>query len=128
MRKRRRLSPSDVEPRRCTLSPEVRAQRRPTGLKVGEMCRSAVGLLSGCLVAVSWEGGAVDRPRDPRATLAKRQREVAAMFDRVAARYDIANDILSLGQDRAWRRLVLEAVAPPPGEGILDLAAGTGTS
>ena len=50
------------------------------------------------------------------------------MFDRVAERYDIANDILSLGQDRAWRRLVLEAVAPQAGEIILDLAAGTGTS
>jgi len=60
--------------------------------------------------------------------LAKRQQDVAAMFDRVATRYDIANDILSLGQDRAWRRLVLEAVAPQPGETILDLAAGTGTS
>jgi demethylmenaquinone methyltransferase/2-methoxy-6-polyprenyl-1,4-benzoquinol methylase len=63
-----------------------------------------------------------------RATLAKRQADVAAMFDRVAARYDLANDVLSLGQDRAWRRLVVEALAPAPGEAILDLAAGTGTS
>jgi demethylmenaquinone methyltransferase/2-methoxy-6-polyprenyl-1,4-benzoquinol methylase len=63
-----------------------------------------------------------------RATLAKRQSDVAAMFDRVAARYDLANDVLSLGQDRAWRRLVVEAVAPAPGEAILDIAAGTGTS
>ena len=50
------------------------------------------------------------------------------MFDRVAARYDLANDVLSLGQDRAWRRLVVEAVEPKPGERILDVAAGTGTS
>jgi demethylmenaquinone methyltransferase/2-methoxy-6-polyprenyl-1,4-benzoquinol methylase len=50
------------------------------------------------------------------------------MFDRVATRYDLANDVLSLGQDRAWRRLVIEAVSPQPGEAILDLAAGTGTS
>jgi demethylmenaquinone methyltransferase / 2-methoxy-6-polyprenyl-1,4-benzoquinol methylase len=63
-----------------------------------------------------------------RATLAKRQADVAAMFDRVAARYDLANDVLSLGQDRAWRHLVVEAVAPAHGEAILDLAAGTGTS
>ena len=50
------------------------------------------------------------------------------MFDRVAARYDLANDVLSLGQDRAWRRRTVEAVDPRPGQRILDLAAGTGTS
>jgi len=50
------------------------------------------------------------------------------MFDDVAKRYDITNDILSLGQDRRWRARVVEAVAPAPGEAILDLAAGTGTS
>jgi len=50
------------------------------------------------------------------------------MFDRVAARYDVANDVLSLGQDRAWRRLTVDAVEPRPGQLILDLAAGTGTS
>jgi demethylmenaquinone methyltransferase / 2-methoxy-6-polyprenyl-1,4-benzoquinol methylase len=63
-----------------------------------------------------------------RATLDKRSGDVAAMFDRVAARYDLANDVLSLGQDRAWRRQVAEAVDPQPGQLILDLAAGTGTS
>ena len=63
-----------------------------------------------------------------RATLAKRRTDVATMFDDVAARYDLANDVLSLGQDRAWRRAVLEAVAAAPGERVLDLAAGTGTS
>ena len=50
------------------------------------------------------------------------------MFDDVAQRYDLTNDVLSLGQDRRWRRLVVEAVAPRPGERVLDLAAGTGTS
>ena len=50
------------------------------------------------------------------------------MFDRVAARYDVVNDVLSLGQDRAWRRRTVEAVGPRPGQRILDLAAGTGTS
>jgi demethylmenaquinone methyltransferase/2-methoxy-6-polyprenyl-1,4-benzoquinol methylase len=50
------------------------------------------------------------------------------MFDGVAARYDLANDVLSLGADRAWRQLVVEAVDPQPGQTILDLAAGTGTS
>jgi demethylmenaquinone methyltransferase / 2-methoxy-6-polyprenyl-1,4-benzoquinol methylase len=63
-----------------------------------------------------------------RATLDKRRGDVAAMFDRVAARYDLANDVLSLGQDRAWRRQVVEAVDPHPQQLILDVAAGTGTS
>ena len=112
---------------------EERAQRGPTGLKVGEAggFGRRIGPLAFLLSRGSWEGRAVDRPRDPgtaRATLDKRQQDVAAMFDRVAARYDIANDILSLGQDRAWRRLVHEAVAPQSGETILDVAAGTGTS
>lgn len=50
------------------------------------------------------------------------------MFDTVARRYDVTNDILSMGQDRRWRRRVLRLVAPKPGEMLLDLAAGTGTS
>ena len=50
------------------------------------------------------------------------------MFDAVAQRYDVTNDVLSLGQDRRWRNEVIRAVAPLPGERVLDLAAGTGTS
>jgi demethylmenaquinone methyltransferase/2-methoxy-6-polyprenyl-1,4-benzoquinol methylase len=46
----------------------------------------------------------------------------------VAERYDVTNDVLSLGQDRRWRRAVLSAVSSKPGELVLDLAAGTGTS
>jgi len=63
-----------------------------------------------------------------RAGLDKRPAEVAAMFDDVARRYDLTNDVLSLGQDRRWRRAVVAAVDPRPGERVLDLAAGTGTS
>jgi demethylmenaquinone methyltransferase/2-methoxy-6-polyprenyl-1,4-benzoquinol methylase len=63
-----------------------------------------------------------------RADLDKKPADVAAMFDDVAKRYDITNDILSLGQDRRWRHAVLSAVDPRPGERVLDLAAGTGTS
>jgi demethylmenaquinone methyltransferase/2-methoxy-6-polyprenyl-1,4-benzoquinol methylase len=63
-----------------------------------------------------------------RASLDKQPHEVAAMFDDVAERYDLTNDVLSLGQDRRWRRAVLSAVDPRPGQLVLDLAAGTGTS
>ena len=63
-----------------------------------------------------------------RADLDKDPAEVAAMFDDVARRYDLTNDVLSLGQDRRWRKAVVAAVEPRPGERVLDLAAGTGTS
>lgn len=63
-----------------------------------------------------------------RASLDKEPRDVAAMFDDVAERYDVTNDVLSLGQDRLWRRAVVKAVEAQPGERILDIAAGTGTS
>ena len=64
----------------------------------------------------------------PRASLDKRPDEVAAMFDAVAERYDRTNDVLSLLQDRRWRRAVVRAVGAEPGDRVLDLAAGTGTS
>ena len=63
-----------------------------------------------------------------RATLDKRPDEVASMFDDVAGRYDLTNDVLSLGQDRLWRRAVQRAVDARPGDRVLDIAAGTGTS
>lgn len=63
-----------------------------------------------------------------RASLDKQPAEVAAMFDAVAPRYDLTNDLLSLGLARRWRTAVLRAVGPRPGERVLDLAAGTGTS
>ncbi|HMM95526.1 demethylmenaquinone methyltransferase [Phycicoccus sp.] len=63
-----------------------------------------------------------------RASLEKDPRDVAAMFDDVASRYDVTNDVLSLGQDRLWRRAVVAACDARPGQRVLDIAAGTGTS
>jgi demethylmenaquinone methyltransferase/2-methoxy-6-polyprenyl-1,4-benzoquinol methylase len=63
-----------------------------------------------------------------RASLEKRPEEVQAMFDDVAPRYDVVNDILSVGQTRRWRKIVVDAVDAEPGQRVLDLAAGTGTS
>ncbi|WP_322937693.1 demethylmenaquinone methyltransferase [Nocardioides bizhenqiangii] len=63
-----------------------------------------------------------------RAALDKQPADVRRMFDAVAKRYDITNDVLSFGQDRRWRREVLTAVDPSYGDKVLDLAAGTGTS
>ncbi|PSK92816.1 demethylmenaquinone methyltransferase/2-methoxy-6-polyprenyl-1,4-benzoquinol methylase [Murinocardiopsis flavida] len=63
-----------------------------------------------------------------RAELDKQPQDVAAMFDGIADRYDLVNDVLSLGQDRIWRRAVVNAVDAYSGELVLDLAAGTATS
>jgi len=50
------------------------------------------------------------------------------MFDAVARRYDITNTVLSLGQDRFWRRATRTALDIGPGDRVLDLAAGTAVS
>ncbi|GAA3246380.1 demethylmenaquinone methyltransferase [Pseudonocardia petroleophila] len=63
-----------------------------------------------------------------RADLDKNPRDVAAMFDGVARRYDVTNTVLTAGQDRRWRRLTRRALDLRPGEKVLDLAAGTAVS
>jgi demethylmenaquinone methyltransferase/2-methoxy-6-polyprenyl-1,4-benzoquinol methylase len=50
------------------------------------------------------------------------------MFDKISQRYDLTNDVLTCGIDRLWRISTVRAVRPGPGQNILDLAAGTGTS
>jgi demethylmenaquinone methyltransferase / 2-methoxy-6-polyprenyl-1,4-benzoquinol methylase len=62
------------------------------------------------------------------ATLDKNPRDVAAMFDGVAQRYDLTNTVLSMGQDHLWRRRTRQCLELKPGRLVLDLAAGTGVS
>ena len=69
-----------------------------------------------------------DRDEPNRADLGKDPARVSGMFDQVAGRYDRTNTALSLGNDRLWRVATRRALAPRPGERILDLAAGTGAS
>jgi len=66
--------------------------------------------------------------RVSRANLDKAPKDVATMFDAVAERYDLVNDLLSLGQARRWRKLVESSINAKSGELVLDLAAGTGAS
>lgn len=63
-----------------------------------------------------------------RAGLDKNPSDISNMFDQIAQRYDLMNDLLSLGRTRTWRRVVTFVIDPKSGERILDLAAGTGTS
>ncbi|MEB4614639.1 class I SAM-dependent methyltransferase, partial [Leucobacter sp. M11] len=61
-------------------------------------------------------------------TASKSSSLVSAMFDEVSPRYDLANDVLSVGNSRLWRIAATRAVAPRKGMKVLDIAAGTGTS
>ncbi len=63
-----------------------------------------------------------------KATLDKAPREVAAMFDGVARRYDLTNTVLSAGLDRHWRTRTRQVLELGRGDRVLDLAAGTGVS
>jgi demethylmenaquinone methyltransferase/2-methoxy-6-polyprenyl-1,4-benzoquinol methylase len=57
---------------------------------------------------------------------AEKQGMVRAVFDRVAPRYDLMNDLMSLGVHRAWKRVLVTALDPSPRRTLLDLAGGTG--
>jgi demethylmenaquinone methyltransferase/2-methoxy-6-polyprenyl-1,4-benzoquinol methylase len=51
---------------------------------------------------------------------------VRDVFDRVADRYDLMNDLMSLGLHRAWKGFAMAVARPRPGERVLDVAAGSG--
>jgi demethylmenaquinone methyltransferase/2-methoxy-6-polyprenyl-1,4-benzoquinol methylase len=73
---------------------------------------------------------AVDEPRasfgfqdvDP----AEKPRLVRGVFDRVARRYDLMNDLMSAGVHRLWKDMTVARLNPQPGETIVDCAGGTG--
>jgi demethylmenaquinone methyltransferase/2-methoxy-6-polyprenyl-1,4-benzoquinol methylase len=48
------------------------------------------------------------------------------MFDRIAGRYDLLNRLMTLGQDRRWRREAVQRLSLRSGARVLDLGAGTG--
>ncbi len=61
-----------------------------------------------------------------RVTKEAKKPMVRAVFDSVAPRYDLMNDLMSLGIHRAWKRLFVGALDPRPWHALLDLAGGTG--
>jgi demethylmenaquinone methyltransferase/2-methoxy-6-polyprenyl-1,4-benzoquinol methylase len=67
-------------------------------------------------------------PEHNRADLHKDPRQVSGMFDQVADGYDRTNTVMTFGNDVLWRRATTRAVAPRPGERVLDLGAGTASS
>ena len=61
-----------------------------------------------------------------RVPVAEKARQVRAVFDSVADRYDLMNDLMSLGVHRLWKRAAIELTGVRRGQCVLDLAAGTG--
>jgi len=56
----------------------------------------------------------------------KKAGKVRAVFDSVAERYDLMNDLMSAGMHRLWKRFAVQASGVRPGARVLDLAGGTG--
>jgi demethylmenaquinone methyltransferase/2-methoxy-6-polyprenyl-1,4-benzoquinol methylase len=56
----------------------------------------------------------------------EKARRVRGVFDSVARRYDVMNDLMSFGLHRGWKRFTLEVSGVRPGQRVLDLAGGTG--
>jgi demethylmenaquinone methyltransferase/2-methoxy-6-polyprenyl-1,4-benzoquinol methylase len=55
-----------------------------------------------------------------------KSQRVRAVFDSVAGKYDLMNDLMSLGLHRVWKAYAIAVAAPKVGERVLDIAAGTG--
>ncbi len=51
---------------------------------------------------------------------------VRGVFDSVASKYDVMNDLLSLGMHRVWKAYTMAVASPRPGDRVLDIAGGTG--
>lgn len=57
---------------------------------------------------------------------ADKAQRVRGVFDSVASRYDLMNDLMSAGLHRAWKAYAVQVANPQPGQRILDIAGGTG--
>jgi demethylmenaquinone methyltransferase/2-methoxy-6-polyprenyl-1,4-benzoquinol methylase len=56
----------------------------------------------------------------------EKARRVGGVFDSVASRYDLMNDLMSAGMHRLWKRFTIEQSGVRPGDRVLDVAGGTG--
>jgi len=55
----------------------------------------------------------------------EKARRVRGVFDSVASKYDLMNDLMSVGMHRAWKRFAVELSGVGPGDSVLDVASGT---
>ena len=61
-----------------------------------------------------------------RVRASEKAARVGEVFDKVAGRYDLMNDLMSFGLHRAWKAFAVSVARPRPGEKVLDVAAGSG--
>ena len=100
-------------PRRAASSLGTSRVTRPyVGPRRPRPCPASLPQRGGVMPPGRAAAAAHDTGAVTRATLEKDPAEVAAMFDEVAARYDLTNAVLSLGQDRSWRRAVADRAGP----------------
>ena len=64
--------------------------------------------------------GAQTIPEDEKAG------KVRELFSEVANKYDVMNDVMSMGIHRIWKEAMMDWLAPRPGQKLLDVAGGTG--
>ncbi len=57
---------------------------------------------------------------------AEKAKMVHGVFSRVASKYDVMNDLMSMGIHRVWKEAMMDWLAPRPGQRLLDVAGGTG--
>jgi demethylmenaquinone methyltransferase/2-methoxy-6-polyprenyl-1,4-benzoquinol methylase len=57
---------------------------------------------------------------------AEKAKKVQGVFTSVASKYDIMNDVMSLGVHRIWKEVMMDWLAPRPSQKLLDVAGGTG--
>ena len=55
----------------------------------------------------------------------EKAQRVAGVFSSVAQKYDVMNDLMSMGLHRLWKKFAIDIAAPRPGERVLDVAGGT---
>src|SRR6185503_5613740 len=71
-------------------------------------------------------GPNISRSLPPPVAAENKSATVRRVFDSVAERYDVMNDLMSLGLHRAWKAFAISIVRPRPGERMLDVATGSG--
>src|SRR5712691_3957360 len=115
-------SATRAPPRASTVAAMLPAGPDPT--TSASKCPAFIGLLDGQDVRVPLHPGREARPMQLRAT-GDPNRFARALFTGLPNRYDLLAEVLSLGQNRRWRRAMVDRIVPAGPASVLDVASGT---